>query len=66
MNLCKNMCLRFDRASKHDINAKFCGKCNYHIFTDEVFCQCCKAKYRTSKRWKNRNQAKVFCKVKIR
>lgn len=58
-NICKRRCLEEDRTSRigyGDDERKRCGRCEYFIVTDDMWCFCCGQKYRTKpKYWKMRH-----------
>ena len=55
-SLCTGFCDRYEREQVKGFanGQKYCSVCCVYITTSDIFCNCCKRKYRTKKRsrWK--------------
>lgn len=56
---CNGICTRFENiyynnGNGHTKPAKYCSSCAYYIVTKDLFCSCCKHKYRVSRRHRKR------------
>ena len=52
---CKNICETFPSAGRtgYFIGLKYCSKCNRFMYSEGIFCSCCKANLRTGPYDKN-------------
>lgn len=65
--VCKGRCSGFPGISKgrrKDQN-KYCSRCEYHIKSNNLCCDCCKAKYRT-RRNNPGNKSRIMMKQLVR